>query len=626
MALLPALVISTDRSPFLRKLQLPATSNPKANSTRIWLVRHTSCLRYAMIVSLAALIVLSIWMTQSPAGQPIIYADAGQKSLYSQSKNGDLILKIPMSQNDTKRRDEPIFHTDLSKALSKIEEVELTGFKYCPWLEGATVNPWINLQPMGGNMFQTNPSRGHVASMVDALAKIVANNVATWTKPTLSQEAIQRFSCRMSIDGTNEWALLADSKWLKHINAAAYFPEMSFGTKSTLDVVTSPLSAIPSSSSQPIGIKAAHPPRKKYKMAYLVMIHEHPDALAKLLSALYSPSTLILVHLDKGSSELRPAVEQVIAEKPEYYNNVHVFSQFHIHWGGGSMVMMMLEGFLKLLDLGDWDYAVNLSGYDYPLLSGDAVHSILERDPGKVYLTHWHDSESARRLDLVFLASADQHFVVRPNAGPDRSFPFKTTFNPIKHHQWLILPRDYVMYLRTSQDAVDLLGWAEHAWVPDEWYFGMLAMSSPHWRDRINTRCGRYINFPHNALHPNWIEKRDLAKIARAGLGSYFFARKVWIVGDDRVTKWMDRWREQGNALVESGKWFGSIAGEPMALSDVPTLESDNISNGVNDVDILSEEWWQQQFVVDGNSRHHPGISNDGSISGKTSQQSQLQH
>ncbi|TPX33529.1 hypothetical protein SmJEL517_g03625 [Synchytrium microbalum] len=632
------------------------------SKTRIWLIRHTSCLRYTIIVFLSFLVLVSLWLTRHhqlsilpinninhniaarqvvgqdvvsstentntddhtrrhiiPLRDPAVPVPDNPLGQATQDKQIDLVLKMPNNDDSTIPRDDPIFHPDLSRALTSVDQVALTGFKFCPWLEGATVSPWVHIQPLGGNLFQMNPSRTHLASMVDALAKIVAQNVVSWSQRGIpSTESIQRFSCRMAIDGTNEWALLADAKWLQHVNSANYFPEMSFGSTSLLSIVSSPRSNTTintdnssnedrdtASSEQSTELTKVMPsPRPKYKMAYLIMIHEHPDALATLLKALHTPSTLILIHLDKGASELRPAVEQVIAQVPEYYNNVYVFSQFNIHWGGGSMVMMMIEGFLKLLDLGDWDYVVNLSGYDYPLLEGEAIHSILERDPGKIYLTHWQDSETPRRLELVFLAGADQKFVVRPSAGPDRSFPYKNKFTPIKHHQWLILPRDFISYLRTSQEAIDLLSWAEHAWVPDEWYFGMVIMASPYWRDRIHTRCGRYINFPHGALHPNWIERRDLSKIARAGIGSYFFARKVWIVGDEKVVKWLDRWRERGSALVASGNWVGSIAGEPMmSANEGVSVNSDG--TGVNDnVDVLSDEWWEStasSFVVNNN-------------------------
>ena len=40
--------------------------------------------------------------------------------------------------------------------------------------------------------------------------------------------------------------------------------------------------------------------------------------------------------------------------------------------------MAELEGYFQLLDLADWDYAINLSAEDFPLMSTEAIHKKLE--------------------------------------------------------------------------------------------------------------------------------------------------------------------------------------------------------------------------------------------------------
>jgi hypothetical protein len=49
-----------------------------------------------------------------------------------------------------------------------------------------------------------------------------------------------------------------------------------------------------------------------------------------------------------------------------------------IYRGSSSIVLAQLEGYFQLLDLGDWDYAINLSADDFPLMSTAAMHKKLQ--------------------------------------------------------------------------------------------------------------------------------------------------------------------------------------------------------------------------------------------------------
>jgi hypothetical protein len=46
--------------------------------------------------------------------------------------------------------------------------------------------------------------------------------------------------------------------------------------------------------------------------------------------------------------------------------------------GSPYIVIAQLEGYFQLLDLADWDYAINLSAEDFPLMSTAAIHKKLE--------------------------------------------------------------------------------------------------------------------------------------------------------------------------------------------------------------------------------------------------------
>ena len=46
--------------------------------------------------------------------------------------------------------------------------------------------------------------------------------------------------------------------------------------------------------------------------------------------------------------------------------------------GSGYIVLAQLEGYFQLLDLADWDYAINISVDDFPLMSTGAIHQKLQ--------------------------------------------------------------------------------------------------------------------------------------------------------------------------------------------------------------------------------------------------------
>jgi hypothetical protein len=42
----------------------------------------------------------------------------------------------------------------------------------------------------------------------------------------------------------------------------------------------------------------------------------------------------------------------------------------------------------------------------------------------------------------------------------------------VKHHQWMILTPEFVLFLKTNIMALNFLAFMEHSYIPDEMYFG----------------------------------------------------------------------------------------------------------------------------------------------------------
>ncbi|KAJ3154325.1 hypothetical protein HDU89_008393 [Geranomyces variabilis] len=316
-------------------------------------------------------------------------------------------------------------------------------------------------------------------------------------------------------------------------------------------------------------------PRLRYKLAYLLLVHERLDIFATLFAALYSTDAIFLIHVDSKRAQFKAKVHEWLDGHEVYTDAQNVFvmqNPFNLNWGASSIVFGQLEGFFTLMDLADWDYVINLSGYDYPIRNTGAIHAILERDPGKVYIEHWTDPETEWRLERAFFLAKSQTAVRTPTAAPDRRFALDHRFRAMKHHQWMILPRAFVQHLRHAQDAHDLLAWSEHSWIPDESYFAMVALAhASGWANRIVNDCKRFIYFEKDALHPIWLKNGDQHKLERGAAvdislpggalessnngtakteREFFFVRKINSLWEKDLREWMDEKRDQVDAAL----------------------------------------------------------------------------
>ncbi|KAI8821838.1 core-2/I-branching enzyme-domain-containing protein [Fimicolochytrium jonesii] len=313
-------------------------------------------------------------------------------------------------------------------------------------------------------------------------------------------------------------------------------------------------------------------PRHKYKIAYLLLVHERLDIFETLFAALYNTDGVFLIHVDSKRVDFKRKVREWLIRHPIYKDarNIFLGRSFNLNWGASSIVFGQLQGFFSLMDVADWDYVVNLSGYDYPIRSSKSIHAILERDPGKVYIEHWQDPDTEWRMERAFFLAESKTYVKTPTAAPDRRFALDHRFRPMKHHQWMILPRDFISYLRKSQDAHDLLAWQEHSWIPDESYFAMVALSPKSgYADKIINDCKRFIFFDKGALHPIWIRDGDEHKLEKGAnvevslppekrdnatnpTREYFFVRKINSLWEKKISGWMDdKRRKTDEALAQ---------------------------------------------------------------------------
>jgi hypothetical protein len=153
-------------------------------------------------------------------------------------------------------------------------------------------------------------------------------------------------------------------------NGTTFLPFYRSLTASNSVFVESKLHVIPTSTLPP-------PPR----LAYLISGSIGDGRMLKrTLEALYHPRNSYVVHLDlESSTDERADLRNYVQEHPVYarFGNVRMITKANlVTYRGPTMVANTLHAAAILLrEGGDWDWFINLSASDYPLVTQDGASS-----------------------------------------------------------------------------------------------------------------------------------------------------------------------------------------------------------------------------------------------------------
>ncbi|ORY24641.1 hypothetical protein BCR33DRAFT_795734 [Rhizoclosmatium globosum] len=365
----------------------------------------------------------------------------------------------------------PTIEANLGKATQHhTPYFSANGFQYCSNLNNAlfhrhtTLDSWPNVTSETTSA-ELNPSQTELASFLDQRACNINNCIHSVKPGLLDVEQTRRLACYLAADGTNHMANLSNTRFYYNLNRFSYFGELLPA------IIPNPLS-----------------PVRKYKVAFFVMIHGPLSVLQNihhLISTLNDGSAIILIHVDKRpeSDDLRIALAATISS----LEHVHLAkTSYKISWGHSSILHAQLNGFFELLDLAEWDHIINLSAYDIPLRPSKEIARILSQQKyaGHNFIDAW-DMETT---ELGSVGSPVPRWKV------------------MKHHQWGIFTREFIEYLRTTEEVYNALAWFEHTLIPDESFLGTVLYNTPRFRDRLSP-SKRYSKWRRFAAHPEMLTR-----------------------------------------------------------------------------------------------------------------------
>ncbi len=277
-------------------------------------------------------------------------------------------------------------------------------------------------------------------------------------------------------------------------------------------------------------------PAGQVRVAYIVLAHQLPSQLARLVGALDSSRATFLVHVNRRTgSRTYEQMREGLARR----ENVRFIRRHRLYWGGFGHVGATLEGIEELhRSRIPFDYAVLLTGQDYPIKSNDHIERVLagshansflayDRLPGgwengMDRITYWHWRAIGRprgwhlRLPLR------------------RAFP--SGFLPFGGSSYWCLARPCVDYVRAFVLAnPSFVRFFRHVDVPDEIFFHTILMNSELAETIVNDDL-RYVDWTRRPL-PAVLGVGDLPSLAAS---TNLFARKFDVTVDADVLDRID--------------------------------------------------------------------------------------
>jgi len=119
------------------------------------------------------------------------------------------------------------------------------------------------------------------------------------------------------------------------------------------------------------------------KISYLILAHNNPEHLLRLIHSLSTTDSFFFIHIDKKTPFY-------LFERTWAPNVSLAKRRIEVHWGEFSLVEATLHLIQQALDSPfGCDYLVLLSGVDYPLQSPRHIENFFQKNRGKELCHAW---------------------------------------------------------------------------------------------------------------------------------------------------------------------------------------------------------------------------------------------
>ncbi|VFQ58532.1 unnamed protein product [Cuscuta campestris] len=330
---------------------------------------------------------------------------------------------------------------------------------------------------------------------------------------------------------------------------------------------------------RPLGVSTLPPPPR---IAYLISGSAGDGTMLKrTLQALYHPNNQYVVHLDAESSpEERLDLSNYVRDQPIFsaVRNVRMISKANlVTYRGPTMVANTLHAASILLkEGGNWDWFINLSASDYPLVTQDDLlyaFSHLPRDLNFIDHTSnigWKEYQRAKPIiidpGLYMTKKADVFWITQRRSVP-------TAFKLFTGSAWMVLSRPFVDFCIWGWDNLPrtvLMYYANFLSSPEGYFHTVICNAAEFKNTTVNSDL-HFISWDNPPKqHPHYLTLEDMKKMVDSNAP---FARKFH--RDDPVLDRIDSdLLSRGPDELVPGGWCAGNGTHPCsAVGDVALLK-----------------------------------------------------
>ncbi len=270
------------------------------------------------------------------------------------------------------------------------------------------------------------------------------------------------------------------------------------------------------------------------KLAFLILTHTLPRQTIRLLDALYHPEHLFLIHVDKKSgNQVHSPIYSWIKRHP----NAFALSRRRTWWGGISFVETLLAAIDVLQTHKEWDYLINLSGQDFPLVPTEYVAHQLQQTTGLNYMEcrPIHDiwSNPETRLNRYHIQIPGTNYIKRIPLLNRKIRPPSTLYGG---SSYMILHRNFCHYLKSRTNTKSYLNYFRYTFIPEEMFFQTMIMASP-FSLQVRNDSKRYVDWNRGPRFPRILLEEDWPCLQRS---SAFWARKFDSRIDNKILSMLE--------------------------------------------------------------------------------------
>jgi hypothetical protein len=206
-----------------------------------------------------------------------------------------------------------------------------------------------------------------------------------------------------------------------------------------------------------------------------------------------------VIHIDAGAPEtVRRTIEKAAAQ----LDGIFLVRQHYCRWGTFSLVAATIECIATLVALKKpFDYAVLLSGQDYPIKSNSSIRQFFKDNDGRQFIesfslqkpNRWSGNSgpyNSQARIRYFHFNFRRYWIYFKSR---REFPLG--WEPYGGSQWWMLSRDCIVYLHSFiRDNPSFVRYFRNVFIPDESFFQSVISNSP-FRTVVANDDARFIDW-----------------------------------------------------------------------------------------------------------------------------------